>query len=203
MKVAADAEVTTEANPESTSPEFFEGIRAAGYTRVSLGMQSAAPAVLYMKGTPDFPQCGFSAQTVAALRACKAQFAHVNIFEDPEVREALKTYSNWPSGKPKIPTCPMATGSRISERLSCAAPADIQVRFWLPDKPRAALEAKAMPPAATMTPARRRASFGRLCARWGVGGCGAVGVGRLGFGHVVVLMRRPAMTIATGGSCVP
>jgi monothiol glutaredoxin len=40
---------------------------------------SAAPVVLYMKGTPDFPQCGFSAQTVGALRACKAQFAHVNI----------------------------------------------------------------------------------------------------------------------------
>jgi monothiol glutaredoxin len=58
---------------------------------------SGAPVVLYMKGTPDFPQCGFSAQTVSALRACKAQFAHVNIFEDPEVREALKTYSNWPT----------------------------------------------------------------------------------------------------------
>ncbi len=56
-----------------------------------------APVVLYMKGTPDFPQCGFSAQTVGALRACKATFAHVNIFEDPEVREALKTYSNWPT----------------------------------------------------------------------------------------------------------
>src|SRR5260221_11324000 len=56
---------------------------------------SAAPVVLYMKGTPDFPQCGFSAQTVGALKACKAKFAHVNIFEDPEVREALKTYSKW------------------------------------------------------------------------------------------------------------
>ncbi len=58
---------------------------------------SAAPVVLYMKGTPDFPQCGFSAQTVGALRASKATFDHVNIFEDPEVREALKTYSNWPT----------------------------------------------------------------------------------------------------------
>jgi monothiol glutaredoxin len=58
---------------------------------------SASPVVLYMKGTPDFPQCGFSAQTVGALKACKAQFAHVNIFEDPEVRDALKTYSNWPT----------------------------------------------------------------------------------------------------------
>ena len=58
---------------------------------------TSAPVVLYMKGTPDFPQCGFSAQTVGALRACKAKFAHVNIFEDPEVREALKTFSNWPT----------------------------------------------------------------------------------------------------------
>jgi monothiol glutaredoxin len=58
---------------------------------------ASAPVVLYMKGTPDFPQCGFSAQTVGALRACKAQFVHFNIFEDPEVREALKSYSNWPT----------------------------------------------------------------------------------------------------------
>ncbi len=55
------------------------------------------PVLLYMKGTPDFPQCGFSAQTVAALRAVNARFAYVNIFEDPEIREGLKTYSNWPT----------------------------------------------------------------------------------------------------------
>lgn len=53
--------------------------------------------VLFMKGNPDFPQCGFSAQTVAALRACHTEFAHVNILEDPELREALKSYSNWPT----------------------------------------------------------------------------------------------------------
>ena len=58
---------------------------------------SAAPVVLFMKGTPDFPQCGFSAQAVAALRSCGAQFAHVNIFEDPELRDELKRYSNWPT----------------------------------------------------------------------------------------------------------
>ena len=57
---------------------------------------SAAPVVLYMKGTPDFPQCGFSARVVSALRACDAQFAHHNIFEDAEVRHELKLYSNWP-----------------------------------------------------------------------------------------------------------
>ena len=58
---------------------------------------SAAPAVLFMKGTPDFPQCGFSAQAVAALKACHAGFHAVNIFEDPELREALKAQSNWPT----------------------------------------------------------------------------------------------------------
>lgn len=55
------------------------------------------PVLLYMKGSPDFPQCGFSAQAVAALRAVGTEFAHVNIFEDPELREALKAYSNWPT----------------------------------------------------------------------------------------------------------
>jgi monothiol glutaredoxin len=58
---------------------------------------STSPAVLFMKGTPDFPQCGFSAQTVAALRASGAGFHSVNIFEDPELRDALKKFSNWPT----------------------------------------------------------------------------------------------------------
>jgi monothiol glutaredoxin len=53
--------------------------------------------MLYMKGTPDFPQCGFSAAAVQALNAVGAQFSSVNIFEDPELREALKQYSNWPT----------------------------------------------------------------------------------------------------------
>ena len=53
--------------------------------------------VLYMKGSPDFPQCGFSSQAVQVLKACNAQFMYINIFEDQEVREALKEYSNWPT----------------------------------------------------------------------------------------------------------
>ncbi|MGH8299459.1 MAG: Grx4 family monothiol glutaredoxin [Steroidobacteraceae bacterium] len=57
----------------------------------------SSPVVLFMKGTPDFPQCGFSAQTVAALRALGAEFKYVNIFEEPEMREGLKRYSNWPT----------------------------------------------------------------------------------------------------------
>lgn len=53
--------------------------------------------LLYMKGTPDFPQCGFSGQAVAALKAVGKPFAYVNIFEDEEIRQGLKTYSNWPT----------------------------------------------------------------------------------------------------------
>src|SRR5258706_14642167 len=56
-----------------------------------------SPVVLFMKGTPDFPQCGFSAQTAGALQKLGARYSHVNIFEDPELRDALKKYSNWPT----------------------------------------------------------------------------------------------------------
>jgi len=57
-----------------------------------------SPAVLFMKGTPDFPQCGFSAQAVQALRESGANTFHaVNIFEDPELRDALNKFSNWPT----------------------------------------------------------------------------------------------------------
>jgi monothiol glutaredoxin len=58
---------------------------------------SAEPVVLFMKGTPDFPQCGFSAQTVAALKQVGAKFHAVNIFEDLELRDELKRFSNWPT----------------------------------------------------------------------------------------------------------
>ncbi len=58
---------------------------------------SSHDVLLYMKGTPDFPQCGFSGQAVAALNAIGKPYSYVNIFEDQEVREGLKTYSNWPT----------------------------------------------------------------------------------------------------------
>ncbi|MGM0449662.1 MAG: Grx4 family monothiol glutaredoxin [Pseudomonadota bacterium] len=53
--------------------------------------------LLYMKGTPQAPQCGFSAKTVQALMACGQRFAYVNILDNDELREGLKTYSNWPT----------------------------------------------------------------------------------------------------------
>jgi len=58
---------------------------------------SSHDVLLYMKGSPDFPQCGFSGQSVAALNAIGKPYAYVNIFEDPEIREGLKEYSNWPT----------------------------------------------------------------------------------------------------------
>ncbi len=59
--------------------------------------QLSNPVVLYMKGTPNFPQCGFSSQVVQVLQSCGAKFTYINILEDQELREALKTYSNWPT----------------------------------------------------------------------------------------------------------
>ena len=73
--LAPDAEVTTEANPESTWPEFFAAIRAAGYTRVSLGMQSVAPRVLGVLDRVHSP--GRSA--AAAREALAEGFEHVNL----------------------------------------------------------------------------------------------------------------------------
>ena len=55
------------------------------------------PIILYMKGTPQFPQCGFSAQTVQALMAVGEPFAYVNILEAPEIRATLPKYANWPT----------------------------------------------------------------------------------------------------------
>jgi len=54
--------------------------------------------VLYMKGTPDFPQCGFSASAVQILRACGVQnFFSVNVLENPAIRQGIKEYANWPT----------------------------------------------------------------------------------------------------------
>ena len=54
--------------------------------------------VLYMKGSPDSPQCGFSANAVQILRACGAnEIFTVNVLENPEIRQGIKEYANWPT----------------------------------------------------------------------------------------------------------
>ncbi len=56
------------------------------------------PILLFMKGSPDFPQCGFSGRAAQILQACgQSNYGHVNILEDPELREGLKVYSSWPT----------------------------------------------------------------------------------------------------------
>lgn len=53
--------------------------------------------LLYMKGTPKFPQCGFSSQAAQAVMECGERFAFVNILENPEIRAELPKYANWPT----------------------------------------------------------------------------------------------------------
>ena len=56
------------------------------------------PVVLYMKGSPDFPQCGFSANVVGILRACGVDnFFSVNVLENPDIRQGIKEYASWPT----------------------------------------------------------------------------------------------------------
>jgi monothiol glutaredoxin len=55
------------------------------------------PVVIFMKGTPEFPQCGFSMRTVQALKACGADFAYVDVLANPDVRAHLPQVSNWPT----------------------------------------------------------------------------------------------------------
>lgn len=55
------------------------------------------PIVLFMKGTPQFPMCGYSAGAAEALRAVGARFHAVNVLEDPEIRAQLPQFANWPT----------------------------------------------------------------------------------------------------------
>ncbi len=55
------------------------------------------PIILYMKGSPNQPQCGFSARTVQALMACGQRFAYVDVLSNPDIRANLPKYGNWPT----------------------------------------------------------------------------------------------------------
>lgn len=58
---------------------------------------SENPVLLYMKGSPKLPNCGFSAQAVQALSACGERFAYVDILQNPDIRAELPKYANWPT----------------------------------------------------------------------------------------------------------
>lgn len=53
--------------------------------------------LLYMKGSPQFPQCGFSAQVAKILELCSAKYTYVNILENPDIRSTLPQYAQWPT----------------------------------------------------------------------------------------------------------
>jgi monothiol glutaredoxin len=55
------------------------------------------PVMLYMKGTPMFPQCGFSARVIQILKHANIPFKTANVLEDPELRDGIKAFSNWPT----------------------------------------------------------------------------------------------------------
>jgi len=55
------------------------------------------PIVIFMKGTPQMPMCGYSSRTSQMLQACEVEFAHVNVLADPEVFENLPRFANWPT----------------------------------------------------------------------------------------------------------
>ncbi|MFU8797145.1 MAG: Grx4 family monothiol glutaredoxin [Gammaproteobacteria bacterium] len=53
--------------------------------------------LLYMKGTPEQPMCGFSAQAIKALQTCGARFASIDVLQNPDIRQTLPQYANWPT----------------------------------------------------------------------------------------------------------
>lgn len=61
------------------------------------GQIEANPILVYMKGSPQAPQCGFSAQTVQCLIACGERFAYVDVLANPDIRASLPRYANWPT----------------------------------------------------------------------------------------------------------
>ena len=92
VTVAASGSATGEAMDVSEAPSatvpLDDRLRA---------LTHQAPVVLFMKGNPDEPRCGFSRQAIELLRGAKVQFSTFDILKDEEVRQGLKTFSNWPT----------------------------------------------------------------------------------------------------------
>jgi monothiol glutaredoxin len=81
------------------------------------GIVEGNPIVLFMKGTPTFPMCGFSSKAVQALKSCGAEFFSVNVLEDPEVRANLPQFSDWPTYPQLFVKGGLIGGSDIMQEL--------------------------------------------------------------------------------------
>lgn len=92
------------------------------------------PVLLYMKGSPNQPMCGFSAQTVQAVMGCGRRFAYVDVLQNPDIRSELPKHANWPTfpqlwvngelvGGNDI-VCEMAEKGELQPIIEAAVPAD-------------------------------------------------------------------------------
>ena len=105
---------------------------------------AANPVVLFMKGNPNAPQCGFSSKAVGALDAAGADYAHVDVLSDPEIREGIKAYGDWPTIPQLYIGGELVGGSDII--LQMAGSGELHAALGLPAPDRT-------PPTITITPA--------------------------------------------------
>ncbi len=105
---------------------------------------AANPVVLFMKGDPRAPACGFSSKAVGALDAAGASYAHVNVLTDPEIREGIKAYGDWPTIPQLYIGGELVGGSDIIRQM--AASGELHAALGLPAPDRS-------PPAITITAA--------------------------------------------------
>jgi monothiol glutaredoxin len=118
---------------------------AAQYARARIeSLLATNPVVLFMKGNPNAPQCGFSSKAVGALDAAGADYAHVDVLSDPEIREGIKAYGDWPTIPQLYIRGELVGGSDII--LQMAGSGELHAALGLPAPDRT-------PPAITITPA--------------------------------------------------
>ncbi len=101
-------------------------------------------AVLFMKGVPGAPQCGFSAKAVSALDALGADYAHVDVLADPEIREGIKAYGDWPTIPQLYIDGELVGGSDIIQQMVNSGELHGALGLPAPDR---------TPPSITITPA--------------------------------------------------
>ena len=118
------------------------------------------PVVLFMKGQPDAPQCGFSAQAAGTLQGLGVAFAHVDVLSDAEIRDGIKQYGDWPTIPQLYIGGELVGGSDIIVQM--AASGELQAALGLPPPDRT-------PPKVTVTPAAQ-AMLKRAMADAGEGG---------------------------------